>query len=147
MSVNGTVQMEATCGGDREKIYNWVSPLYWSLRHVILTAPYSFCNNKSSSFPEKWWSFAVLRMPRDKKGCEKRKIQNCFTPRSWGARSWREEPDDYALPKEHAEHRNSGLCGYTSHAILANLKVVVQKTPNRGDNVEKNKGSKVRWKQ
>ena len=26
MSVNGTVQMETTCGGDREKGYNWVSP-------------------------------------------------------------------------------------------------------------------------
>ena len=61
-------------------------------------------------------------MPRDKKGREKREIQNCFTPRSWGARSWREEPDDYVLPKEHAEHRNSGLCGYASHAILSNLK-------------------------
>ena len=66
-------------------------------------------------------------MPGDKKGREKHEIQNCFTPRSWGARSWREEPDDYAPPKEHAEHRNSGLCEYASHAILANLKKMKKK--------------------
>ena len=39
------------------------------------------------------------------------------------ASSWREGPDDYALPKEHAEHRNSRYAD-VPHAILLNVKEI-----------------------